>query len=208
MTTTSPCSKMLASDMIAIKNLGPLPPLELPTNMTCPLTIMTISIPRITPHMVALTCQQRNSTRFILPTLIGLPLSPPSPLGNLSIPLLLAEPPSRNSPGPMYLPANIYKFLSDVAIKELKKHNATTRSTPPPNRAVNTHDTDPLHKQPPTDNPTGDPTPPESPADPDLDNTEPCEAFTFDDSTLEHLMDAYSPSYSVNKNLHMLLAQM
>ena len=41
--------------------------------------------------------------------------------------------------------------------------------------------------------------PPDSPVDPDLDNTEPCEAFTFDDSTLEHLMDAYSPSYSVNK---------
>ena len=38
-----------------------------------------------------------------------------------------------------------------------------------------------------------------SPVDPDLENTEPCEAFTFDDSTLEHLIDAYSPSYSVNK---------
>ena len=41
--------------------------------------------------------------------------------------------------------------------------------------------------------------PPDSPADPDLDNTEPCEAFTFDVSTLEHIMDTYSPSYSVNK---------
>ena len=40
---------------------------------------------------------------------------------------------------------------------------------------------------------------PDSPADPDLDNTEPCEAFTFDDSTLEHIMDTYSPSYSINK---------
>ena len=39
----------------------------------------------------------------------------------------------------------------------------------------------------------------DSPADPDLDNTEPCEAFTFDDSTLEHIMDTYSPSYSINK---------
>ena len=47
--------------------------------------------------------------------------------------------------------------------------------------------------------PTSDPTPPDSPVDTDLDNTEPCEAFTFDDSTLEHLMDAYPPSYSVNK---------
>ena len=43
------------------------------------------------------------------------------------------------------------------------------------------------------------PPPPESPADPDLDNTEPYEAFTFDDSTLEHIMDTYSPSYSINK---------
>ena len=50
----------------------------------------------------------------------------------------------RRSPGPIFLPANIYKLLNDVAIKELKKHNATTRSTPPHNRAVNTHDTD-LH---------------------------------------------------------------
>ena len=39
----------------------------------------------------------------------------------------------------------------------------------------------------------------DSPADPDLDNTEPCEAFAFDDSTLEHMMDTYSPSYSINK---------
>ena len=38
----------------------------------------------------------------------------------------------RRSPGPIFLPANIYKLLSDVAIKELKKHNATTRSNPPP----------------------------------------------------------------------------
>ena len=109
------------------------------------------------------------------------------------------RPNPRRSPGPIYLPANIYKLLSDVAIKELKKHNATTRSTPPFKRTVNTHDTDPHPEQPPTDTLTGDPTPPDSPADPDLDNTEPYEAFTFDDSTLEHLMDAYSPSYSVNK---------
>ena len=107
------------------------------------------------------------------------------------------RPTPRRSPGPIYLPANIY--LSDVAIKELKKHNATTRSTPPPKRAVNTHDTLSHPEHPPTDNPAGDPTPPDSPVDPDLDNTEPCEAFTFDDSTLEHLMDAYSPSYSINK---------
>ena len=109
------------------------------------------------------------------------------------------RPTPRRSPGPIFLPANIYKLLSDVAIKELKKHNATTRSPPSTKRAVNTHDTDPSPEQPPTDIPTGDPTPPESPADPDLDNTTPCEDFTFDDSTLEHIMDTYSPSYSINK---------
>ena len=86
-----------------------------------------------------------------------------------------------------------------MAIKELKKHNATTSSTPPPKRAVNTHDTDTHQDHPPMDTPTGDPTPPYSTADPDLDNTEPCEDFTFDDSTLEHIMDTYSPSYSINK---------
>ena len=86
-----------------------------------------------------------------------------------------------------------------MAIKELKKPNATTRSTPPPKRAVNTHDTDHHPEHPPTETPTGDPTSPESPADPDLDNTVPCEAFTFDDSTIGHIMDTYSPSYSVNK---------
>ena len=53
------------------------------------------------------------------------------------------------SPGPIFLPANIYKLLSDVAIKELKKHNATTRSAPPPKRAVNTHDTEPHPENPP-----------------------------------------------------------
>ena len=67
------------------------------------------------------------------------------------------RPTHRRSPGPIYLPANIYKLLNDVAIKELKKHNATTRSTPPPRRAVNTHDTDPHPEKAPTDTPTGDP---------------------------------------------------
>ena len=51
----------------------------------------------------------------------------------------------------------------------------------------------------PTENPTGDPTAPESPLYPDLDNTEPCESFTFDDSNLVHIMDTHSPSYSINK---------
>ena len=57
------------------------------------------------------------------------------------------RPTSRKSPGPIYLPANIYKLLSDVAIKDLKRRNATTRSTPQPKRAVNTHDTDPQPDQ-------------------------------------------------------------
>ena len=76
------------------------------------------------------------------------------------------RPTPRRSPGPIFLPANIYKLLSDVAIKELKKHNATTRSTPPPKRAVNTHDTDPHPEHPPTETPTGDPTPPPPPPPP------------------------------------------
>ena len=109
------------------------------------------------------------------------------------------RPNPRRSPGPISLPANIYKLLSDVAIKELKKHNASTRSTPPPKRDVNTYDINPHPETPPTDTPTGYPTPPDSSAVPDLDNTEPCEAFTFDDSTIEHIMDTYSPSYSINK---------
>ena len=69
-----------------------------------------------------------------------------------------ARPTPRRSPGPIYLPANIYKLLSDVVIEELKKHNATTRSTPPPKRAVNTHDTDPNPEDKPTETPTSDPT--------------------------------------------------
>ena len=48
--------------------------------------------------------------------------------------LSTGRPTPRRSPEPIFLPANIYKLLSDVAIKELKRHNATTRSTPPPTR--------------------------------------------------------------------------
>ena len=44
------------------------------------------------PPMVALTCQQRNSTRSTLPTSIGLLMSPPLLLGNLPLPLPLADP--------------------------------------------------------------------------------------------------------------------
>ena len=70
------------------------------------------------------------------------------------------RPTPRRSPGPIFLPANIYKLLSDLAIKELKKHNSTTRSTPPSNWAVTTYDTAPHPEHQPTDTPTGDPTPP------------------------------------------------
>ena len=97
MTTASLYSKMLALDMIAISNLGPLQPLDLPTSMNYLMTSMTTHIPRTTPPqvppMVALTCQQRNSTRSTLPTSIGLLMSPPFPLGNLPLPLPLADPP-------------------------------------------------------------------------------------------------------------------
>ena len=44
------------------------------------------------PPMVVFTCQQRNSTRSTLPTSIGLLMSPPLPLGNLPLPLPLADP--------------------------------------------------------------------------------------------------------------------
>ena len=103
------------------------------------------------------------------------------------------RPNPRRSPGPIYLPANIYKLLSDVTSKELKKHNATTRSTPPPKWAVNTHDTDPKPDEYPTEIPTSETPPPDSPVDNDLDNAEPCEPFTLDDSTLEHLIKPYPP---------------
>ena len=82
------------------------------------------------------------------------PLSPPLPLGNLFPSFWQTHP--RRPCGPTSLPANIYKLLSDEAVKELKKHNATTRSTPPPKRAVNTHDTDPQPKEAPTDTPTSE----------------------------------------------------
>ena len=68
------------------------------------------------------------------------------------------RPNHKRSPGPIFLPTNIYKLLSDVAIKELKKHNATTRSTPPPNSAGNNHHIDPPPEHTPTETPRGDPT--------------------------------------------------
>ena len=96
MTTTSLYSKMHALGLIVLTHLGPLQPLELPTNMAYLLTSMTTHIPRITPPwappMVALTCQLRNSTRSTLPTLLDLLLSPPLPLGSLPLPLLLEDP--------------------------------------------------------------------------------------------------------------------
>ena len=91
-----------------------------------------------------------------------------------------------------------------MAIKEVKKHNATTRSTPPSKWVVNAHDTDPQHDEEPTENPTSDPNPPKSPVDNDLAHNEPCEPFTLDDSTLEHLMDAYSPPLLYQQNTSMM----
>ena len=52
------------------------------------------------------------------------PINPPPPPAG--------RPNPRRSPGPIYLPCNIYKLLSDVVIKEIKKNNATTGSTPHP----------------------------------------------------------------------------
>ena len=106
MTTTSLYSKMHALDMIAISNLGIHQPLELTTNMNYLQTSMTIHIPRTPPPhippMVALTCQQRNSTRSTLQTSIGLLMSPPLPLGNLPLPLPLAYPPPKGLLNPSF----------------------------------------------------------------------------------------------------------
>ena len=70
------------------------------------MTSMTTHIPRTPPPqvplMVALTCQQRNSTRSTLPTAIGLLMSPPLPLGNLSLPLPLASPRPEGLLGPSF----------------------------------------------------------------------------------------------------------
>ena len=83
------------------------------------------------------------------------------------------SPNPRRSPGPIFLPANIYKLLSDVAIKELKTHNATTRSTPPPPTPPPPTHPKVLSKYPrhipspqpapPTHTHTGDPPPPPPP---------------------------------------------
>ena len=70
------------------------------------LTSMTTHISRTTPPqvppMVALTCQLRNSSRSTLPTLIGLLMSPPLPLGNLPLPLPLAYPTAEGLLGPSF----------------------------------------------------------------------------------------------------------
>ena len=62
--------------------------------------------PRTTPPqalpMVTLTCQLKNSTRSTLPTLIGLLMSPPLPLGNLLLPLLLVDPPPEGLLAPSF----------------------------------------------------------------------------------------------------------
>ena len=152
MTTTSLCSKMHASDMIVISNLGPLQPLELPNNMNYLLTSMTTHIPSYSSSgttyggidMPAEEFYQVHTTILNRPPNVST-ITPRKP--TTSTPT--GRPNPRRSPGPIFLPANIYKLLSDVAIKELKKHNATTRSTPPSTRAVTTHDTDPHPNQPP-----------------------------------------------------------
>ena len=163
MTTTSLYYKMHALGMKVITHLGPLQPLELPTNINYLLTSMTTHIPQVYSSsgttyggidMPVEEFYQVHTTNLNRPPSVStitprIP-TPSPPTG---------RPNPRRSPGPIFLPANIYKLLSDVAIKELKKHNTTTRSTPPPKRAVNTHDTDPHPEQPPTDTPTGDPTP-------------------------------------------------
>ena len=144
--------QMHALDMIVISHLGPLQPLELPTNMNYLLTSMTTHIDLYYSSgttyggidMPAEEFYQVHTTNLNRPPNVST-LTPRKP--TTAPPT--GRPTPRRSPGPIFFPANIYKLLSDVAIKELKKHNATTRSTPPPKRAVNTHDTDPHTEHPP-----------------------------------------------------------
>ena len=171
MTTTSLYSKMPASDMIAVKNLGPLQPLELSPDHHDYLHPQDYSSSGTTYGDIDMPAEefyQVHTTNLNRPPNVST-ITPRKPINSPPS----GRPTPRRSPGPIYLPANIYKLLSDVAIKELKKHNATTRSTPPPKRAVNPHDTDPQPEKTPTDAPTSDPTPPDSPVDTDLDTLSP-----------------------------------
>ena len=135
MTTISVYSKMHALDMIAISNLGPLQPLELPTSMNYLMTSMTTSIPRTTPpqvaSMVAFNIDMPAEEFYQVHTTN---LNRPPNVSAITSRKPTTAPPTgrptpRRSSGPIFLPANIYNLLSDVAIKELKKYNATTRST-------------------------------------------------------------------------------
>ena len=124
---------MHALGMIVITHLGPLQPLELPTNMNYLLTSMTTHISKITPPQ-APTIDMRAEEFYQVHTTN---LNRPPPVSTITPRKPIPSPPTgrpnpRRSPGPIFLPANIYKLLSDVAIKELKRHNATIRSTPPP----------------------------------------------------------------------------
>ena len=129
MTTTSLYSKTHALGMIVITHLGPLQPLELPTNMNYLLTSLTTPIPKITPPqappMVALICQLRNSTRSTLPTSIGLLLSPPLPLGSLPLPLLLADPTPEGLLAPSF-------FLPTSTNSSVMWPSRSSKSTMPP----------------------------------------------------------------------------
>ena len=91
------------------------------------------------------------------------------------------RPTLRRSPGPIYLLADIYKLLSDVAMNELKS------TMPPPDPHFHPEGLSIPMTQ--TLTPKRHPLtlpqviqPPDSSVDPDLDNTEPCEAFTFNRS--------------------------
>ena len=150
--------------MIVISNLGPLHPLELPTNMTYLLTSLTTHIPRTPPPQVPRIDMPAEEFYPIHTTNLNRPpnVSSITP-GKATTSTPTGRPNPRRSAGHIFLPANIYKLLSDVAIKELKKHTATTRSTPPTNRAVNTHDTDHQTEHPPTGHPPPPPPPPRFP---------------------------------------------
>ena len=108
-------------------------------------------------------------------------VSPDTPFGSTPPPEASTPPPRPPANIPTFITPSephsippVWEHVIDVLMKlptttaegqnkELKKHNATTRSNPPPKRTVDTHDTDPSLEHPPTDTPTGDPNPPQIP---------------------------------------------
>ena len=114
MTTTSLYSKMLASDMIAILNLGPLQPLELPTSMNYlmhanpyPQDYSSTGTTYGGIDMPGEEFYQVHTTNLNRPPNVST-ITPRKPTAAPPT----GRPTPRRSPGPIFLPANIYKLLS------------------------------------------------------------------------------------------------